>query len=129
MFYGRGLKGHAGCRQTEVQTNRQTDDLSRLRQRIGEQTKSRSYAKNWRTNKQTDEVSDLHQELPNKQSLGPTPRIGEQTKSRSRLKTARGQGAPIPVQTRHAASRPAASIARPTASLPLCPRNYGRGLM
>jgi len=37
-FYGRGLKGRAGCRQTEVQTNRQTDDLSRLRQRIGDQT-------------------------------------------------------------------------------------------
>jgi len=28
-----------------------------------------------------------------------------------------------------AASRPAASIAQPTASLPLCPRNYGRGLV
>jgi len=36
---------------------------------------------------------------------------------------------PIPVQTRHAASLPAASIARPTASLPLCPRNYRRGLI
>jgi len=51
-----------------------------------------------------------------------------------RLKTARGQGASIPVliilvQTRHAASRPAASIAWPTALLPLCPRNFGRGLM
>jgi len=46
-----------------------------------------------------------------------------------RLKTAKGQGAPIPGQTRHAASRPAASIARPTASLPLCTHNYGGGLM
>jgi len=53
IFGGRGLKGRAECRQTEVQTKRQTDkqtdDLSRLRQRIGEQTKSRTYAKNWRT--------------------------------------------------------------------------------
>jgi len=55
-------------------------------------------------------------------------------KQTDRLKTAKVQGAPIPVliilvQIRHAASRPAASIARPTASLPLCPRNYGRGLL
>jgi len=39
-FYGRGLKGRAGCRKTEVQTSRQadrqTDDLCLLSQRIGE---------------------------------------------------------------------------------------------
>jgi len=35
----------------------------------------------------------------------------------------------IPVLTPDAASRPAASITQPTALLPLCPRNYGRGLM
>jgi len=37
--YGRGLTGRAGCRQTEVQTeqtDKQTDDLCLLRQRIGE---------------------------------------------------------------------------------------------
>jgi len=45
-FCGRGLRGRAGCRQTEVQT------------------KSRSYAKEL-ANKQTDEVSDLRQELAN----------------------------------------------------------------
>jgi len=49
-------------------------------------------------------------------------------RSKNKLKTARWQGAPIPalvilVQTQHAAPRPAA------ASLPLCPRNYGRGLV
>jgi len=47
----RGLKGRAGCRQTEVQTDRQTDDLCLLRQRIAEQTNRRSLeAKptNWR---------------------------------------------------------------------------------
>jgi len=38
IFYGRGLKGGAGCRQTEVQTNKQTDEVSVLRQWIGEQT-------------------------------------------------------------------------------------------
>jgi len=37
-YSGRGLKGRAGCRQTEVQTNKQKDDLWVLRQRIGEQT-------------------------------------------------------------------------------------------
>jgi len=73
IFCGRGLKGRAGCRQTEVQTDKQTN----------RQTISRGYAK----------------ELAN------------------RLKTARGQGAPIPVltilvQTRHEASRPATSITR-----------------
>jgi len=71
-FYVHGLKGCAGCRQTEVQTNK--------------------------------------------------------------LKTARQQGAPIQVliilvQIRHAAARPVASIARPTASLPLCPGNYVRGIL
>jgi len=34
IFCGRGLKGRAGCRQTEVQT----DFLSVPRQKIGEQT-------------------------------------------------------------------------------------------
>jgi len=72
------------------------------------------------TDKSTDRQTD-------RRSLSLRQRIGE-------LETARGQGAPIlvliiPVQTRHAASRPAASIARPTASLPLCPRNYGLGLV
>jgi len=47
----------------------------------------------------------------------------------ARLKTASGRGAPIPVLTPDAASRSAASIARPMASLPLCPRNCGRGLV
>jgi len=32
IFGGRGLKGRAGCRQTEVQTDRQTDEVSDLRQ-------------------------------------------------------------------------------------------------
>jgi len=36
IFCGRDLKGHAGYRQTEVQTNKQIFCL--LRQRIGEQT-------------------------------------------------------------------------------------------
>jgi len=56
IFCGRGLKGRAGCRQKEVQADKQTDDLCLLRQRIGEQTKSRTYAKNWR-NWRTDRRS------------------------------------------------------------------------
>jgi len=77
-----GLKGCAGCRQTELQadrqTSKQTDDLCLLRQRIGEQadkqtddlcllrqrkwqTKSWTYAKNWRTDKQSKEcVTHVH---------------------------------------------------------------------
>jgi len=39
----RGLKERAGCRQIEVQTNKHTNI----------QTKSRSYALNWRTHKHT----------------------------------------------------------------------------
>jgi len=62
IFCGRALQGRAGCRQTEVQTNRQT--------------KSRTYAKNWRT----DNLCLLRQRI-GEQSLGPTPRIGEQTKN------------------------------------------------
>jgi len=37
IFYGRGLKGRAGCRQTEVQTDRQTISVSYAKG-IGEQT-------------------------------------------------------------------------------------------
>jgi len=51
IFGGRGLKGRAGCRRTELQTNKQTN----------RQTISRGYAK----------------ELANRRSIGPTPRIGE----------------------------------------------------
>jgi len=69
IFCGRGLKGRAGCRQTEVQTK-------------------------------------------NRQGAG----------------SANSGAYYISVLTPDAASRPAATIARPMASLPLCPRNYGRGL-
>jgi len=56
IFCGRGLKGRAGCRQTEVQTDRQTK-FQTYAKKIGEQTEvqtnrqtiSVSYAKNWRT--------------------------------------------------------------------------------
>jgi len=55
------------CRmQTDRSTNKQTD----------RQTKSRTYAKNWRT----DDLSRLRQrigEQTNRRSLSPTPRIGE----------------------------------------------------
>jgi len=65
-----------------MQTDKQTDDLCLLHQRIVEQTKS------W----------DIRQELANKQtnrrSLGPTPRTGELT---NRLYTARGEGAQITI--------------------------------
>jgi len=74
-FFGkRGLKGRAGCRQTEVQSDGQTKN----RQGVGSANSGAYY---------------------------------------------------IPVLTPDAASRPVASIARPTASLPLCPSNYGRGLV
>jgi len=77
------LKG--ACRQTEVQTNKQT----------------------------------------NRRSLA-----DKQTKNRQGAGIANSGAYYIPVLTPDATSRPAASIARPTASLPLCPpRNYGRGLV
>jgi len=45
IFGGHGLKGRAKCRQTEVQTNRQTDKRSLgPTPRIGEQTKNRQGA-------------------------------------------------------------------------------------
>jgi len=50
IFYGRGLRGRSRCRQTEVQTDKQTISVS--------------YAK----------------ELANRLSLGPMPRIGEQSR-------------------------------------------------
>jgi len=34
IFGWRGLKGRAGCRQTEVQSDRQTDEVSDLRQQL-----------------------------------------------------------------------------------------------
>jgi len=34
IFYGRGLKGRAGYRPTDVQTNIQTDEVSDLRQEL-----------------------------------------------------------------------------------------------
>jgi len=58
--------------------------------------------------------------------LNPTSKTGS---AWDQLKTARWRGAPIPVLTPDAAFRPAASIVRPTASLYLCSRNYGRGLV
>jgi len=73
-FYGRGPKGRAGCRQTEVQTDRQTK---------------------------------------NRQGAGATIPV---------LITFRCLRLMRPLGRR-------ASIARPTASLPLCPRKYGRGLV
>jgi len=51
------------------------------------------------------------------------------TKNRPGAGSANSGANYIPVLTPDAAYQPAASIARPTASLPLCPRNYGRGLV
>jgi len=115
------------CRmQTDRSTDRQTN----------KQTKSRTYAKNWRTIKQTISIS-YAKELAKYIFLyllhfpylfifvcgrGLKGRAGcrqtevQTDKQTDRLKTARGRGAPIPVLTPDAAS-----IARPTASLPLCP--------
>jgi len=52
-----------------------------------------------------------------------------QTKNHQGAGSANASAYYIPVLTPDAASWPAASIARPTASLPLCPCNYGRGLV
>jgi len=95
IFCGRGLKGRAGCRQTEVQTK----SRAYAKELANRQTKSRTYAKNWRT------------------------------KNRQEAGSANSGAYYIPMLTPDAASRPAASITRPTASLPLFPRNYGRGLV
>jgi len=78
FFCGRGLNGRAGCRQTEVQTYKQTN---------------------------------------------------RQTKNRQGARSANSGAYYIPVLTFDAACQPATSIARPTASLPLCPCNYVRGLV
>jgi len=51
------------------------------------------------------------------------------TKNRQGAGSANSGAYYIAMLTPDAASRPAASIAQPTASLPLCPRNYGRGLV
>jgi len=69
--------------------------------------------KNWRTDRRSIEAT-----LKN-----------WRTKNRQGAKSANSGAYYIPVLTPDAASRPAALIARPTVSLPLCPRNYGRGLV
>jgi len=52
-----------------------------------------------------------------------------QTKNHQGAGSANSGAYYIPVLKPDAASRPAAWIAWPTTSLPLCPRNYGRGLV